>query len=707
MSQFVVVNGVDTTLATAITTSSTAITLASSANLPTLASGQMIPLILRSYTSSSVFEIVYGTAISGAVITVARGMEGTSPQNFNVGDYVLCGPTAGSNALIVGILNPTASETLPNAYGALVLPGTLTAAITLTLPAAPPMGTSYTVFGANEAVTLDTGVTSGSPEILMPDGTNVYSIDIAAGSTGQSATVYFDGTNWRGSNQAGTSGVTQTDLTDGSISPTFGATTVSSLTDTGNATVGGTLAVTGVASAAAGTTGTNLINFTQINTGNGSLVGYNQGGTGAVEMTVQSKLQQNLNILDFGADPTGDNDSTSAIQDAINALNGKGGTIWIPPGAFVLASGLTLTPGVTLSGTMFGPFSSPTSSTYQNYPTLLITNTSTEAITMGAEDCQVRNLLIYYPDQVSPTASTPTAYPATIYLTVGSNGGYCVDGVTFVNAYTAIAGNLARGSIRNCIIGAYNTGIFVDETEDYSFVDNVIFQIMWDIFEGLSYPQSIDTWVQNNNGAMQIMRADEIKVSNVGFFGQGTAITLTDSSNASLSPRCGYGTFVNIDIDTCRYGVNAISSNASGRGYSFIGTGIGATDTNMMLNTGGTQAPLVFWYSGFSRKATSPYTVSSGTLLVERVDGVNALMGTTSSDGITAPAIPANETYVYNPFPFAVMVYIWGGVVGYIAINNQTITVPSSDVNESVRLGVGDEIALGYTTAPSWAWFRA
>jgi len=47
---------------------------------------------------------------------------------------------------------------------------------------------------------------------------------------------------------------------------------------------------------------------------------YTQGGTGAVDRTTASKLQESVSVLDFGADPTGVADSTAAIQAAITYL---------------------------------------------------------------------------------------------------------------------------------------------------------------------------------------------------------------------------------------------------------------------------------------------------------------------------------------------------------------------------------------------------
>ena len=77
-----------------------------------------------------------------------------------------------------------------------------------------------------------------------------------------------------------------------------------------------------------------------------SYIGYNEGNTGAVNRNVQAKLQESVSILDFGADPTGTNDSTAAIQ---NALNVKG-SIYIPKGIYKVTSTLTIYGNTELFG---------------------------------------------------------------------------------------------------------------------------------------------------------------------------------------------------------------------------------------------------------------------------------------------------------------------------------------------------------------------
>ena len=96
MSTFVFVNNFSTTLAAALTSTATTATLASSTGLPTLASGQIMPLTLNDAATGQIYEILYVTAISGATLTIERAQEGTAAQAWAIGDYAKCMPTAQS-----------------------------------------------------------------------------------------------------------------------------------------------------------------------------------------------------------------------------------------------------------------------------------------------------------------------------------------------------------------------------------------------------------------------------------------------------------------------------------------------------------------------------------------------------------------------------------------------------------------------------------
>ena len=71
-----------------------------------------------------------------------------------------------------------------------------------------------------------------------------------------------------------------------------------------------------------------------------SLVGYNQGGTGAVTTTVQAKLRETVSVKDFGAKGDGVTDDTTAINNAIAYLNSTtyGGMLLLPTGTYNVTS---------------------------------------------------------------------------------------------------------------------------------------------------------------------------------------------------------------------------------------------------------------------------------------------------------------------------------------------------------------------------------
>jgi len=79
-------------------------------------------------------------------------------------------------------------------------------------------------------------------------------------------------------------------------------------------------------------------------TGNASAITYNQGGTGAQDRTVQSKLQETVSVKDFGAVGDGVADDTAAIQAAIDAVGAAGGgSVYVPVGTYKLTDTLTVT----------------------------------------------------------------------------------------------------------------------------------------------------------------------------------------------------------------------------------------------------------------------------------------------------------------------------------------------------------------------------
>ena len=96
MANFVFSNFTSSTLASPITTTTqTSITLASTANFPTIPSGSYWAVTLNDVATGLVREIVYAQGISGATLTgCLRGQEGTTAHTWAIGDIVYGGATA-------------------------------------------------------------------------------------------------------------------------------------------------------------------------------------------------------------------------------------------------------------------------------------------------------------------------------------------------------------------------------------------------------------------------------------------------------------------------------------------------------------------------------------------------------------------------------------------------------------------------------------
>jgi hypothetical protein len=94
--------------------------------------------------------------------------------------------------------------------------------------------------------------------------------------------------------------------------------------------------------------GEGLTNFE----GDSSDIRFLQAGTGAVQRTAQAKMREvQVSVTDYGADPTGAADSTSAIQDAIDYVGGSGGgVVYFPTGDYKITTVYVQHERVTLLG---------------------------------------------------------------------------------------------------------------------------------------------------------------------------------------------------------------------------------------------------------------------------------------------------------------------------------------------------------------------
>lgn len=154
----------------------------------------------------------------------------------------------------------------------------------------------------------------------------------------------------------------------------------------------------------------------------GTLVRANKGAgtTGDPVVTTGSMA---TNVKDFGAKGDGTTDDTAAIQSAITSLGSQGGTVFLPPGNYLLngASPLNLNVPVNLQGAGHGATSIRIGASF----------TGTSAITVSSDDCMIQGL------QLRGASSTTTSNPACHGVTATGVQETRIFNVTFqyVNGY--------------------------------------------------------------------------------------------------------------------------------------------------------------------------------------------------------------------------------------------------------------------------------
>ena len=155
-------------------------------------------------TSGQVYLCTVTGSTAATATWIAAFSQNNQPNNF-ADTQTMAALDVTGNATVGGnlsylpyVIAPTASQTLPNNQKVICQTGAITADITLTT-GSPPVGGEAIIFGSAAAytTTVSTGVTSGSPYIEMPDGSQVYSYVIPASSPGAGIRLDFDGTNYR------------------------------------------------------------------------------------------------------------------------------------------------------------------------------------------------------------------------------------------------------------------------------------------------------------------------------------------------------------------------------------------------------------------------------------------------------------------------------------------------------------------------------
>lgn len=192
--------------------------------------------------------------------------------------------------------------------------------------------------------------------------------------------------------------------------------------------------------------------------GGSSLIGYTQGGTGAVPTTVQAKLRESVSVKDFGAVGDGLTDDTAAIQAAFNSEKFH---IYFPEGTYKF-SNLTV-PNKRM--TLFGDghwrtqllCASPVSTDYGIASAAYVNN-----LTTGNEPVTIRELTI--------NGDSLVDFPLVIYgyfselrnsrVVNAKTGGFAVKVTSNGISGSACSTTLVENKIVDCTLTGNSGGAF-------------------------------------------------------------------------------------------------------------------------------------------------------------------------------------------------------------------------------------------------------
>ncbi len=207
--------------------------------------------------------------------------------------------------------------------------------------------------------------------------------------------------------------------------------------------------------------------------------------------TATAMSSHHLDVRAFGATGDGTTDDTAAFQTALNqAYQAGGGTVFVPPGRYLIATHLIVPHNVTLEGIFTAPPTTPwRSDNPENKPqlagsVLLAVEGAGKAdgtpfiqLNMNAT---IKGIAVFYPEQTD--TNPPVAYPWTISSSLQGADNCSIIDILLINPYQAVdfgGRHTGRHFIRNLNAAPLHLGLFIDHCIDVGRVENVHFWPFW------------------------------------------------------------------------------------------------------------------------------------------------------------------------------------------------------------------------------------
>ncbi|MBQ9885851.1 MAG: discoidin domain-containing protein [Lachnospiraceae bacterium] len=298
------------------------------------------------------------------------------------------------------------------------------------------------------------------------------------------------------------------------------------------------------------------------------------------------------NVMDYGADNTGNNDNTTIFQRLLNKVGELGGGIvYAPTGRYKITGSLSIPRGVVL----YGDWTKPDKSKALPSGTILMAYTgrngnerSTPFIEMCIET-GVQNLTIWYPEQ-DPNNIVP--YSPTIRLGFNNYFGneYSnTNNITLVNSYIGVLFNYdnfgAAPVVKNVYGTTLKTGVEVDKIADVGRVDGINLSPDYWINSGLANAptnvESFRSYMKNNAIGVIMRRNDWSYTCNLTIDGYKSGYNTEVSVGSDETPN---GHHYNFNFTNCTTGITVNATN--GVGILFDEINIKNCENGILINDG-------------------------------------------------------------------------------------------------------------------------
>ncbi|GHT62158.1 hypothetical protein FACS189451_05830 [Bacteroidia bacterium] len=303
-----------------------------------------------------------------------------------------------------------------------------------------------------------------------------------------------------------------------------------------------------------------------------------------------------LNVMDYGADPTGSTDQQALFQRLLDFLGSRtrnqgtkadgtpnGGVLYVPEGKYLFLRSLYIPKGVTIRGDWEKPVKGqPVKGTIfmaanpaaKGHDCQTLIAYEAQSLIIMQPSSAVRDINIWYPDQ-DPNNIVP--FPPAILFGQSSYWGndYCLaSNITLVNAYDGVIFSRQNGGGAPNCYGIYGTplkrGIEIDNIAEVGRIDNVDFSADYWAGSGLPGSPAIEgphkQYIRDNGTAVVMRRNDWSFIGKVKAEGYniGYRMDLSYNKDGNGNYTAPNGHNWGMEFIDCKYGVYAVAVAGAG-----------------------------------------------------------------------------------------------------------------------------------------------